>query len=137
MIFQLVKQNNKLMSMWKEQSNSISKPQSSRAKAEKTPPPPPTPTPTERESTPPPPPPKPTYYEPEEFSAESMVENMTGMKENSNFKDQPQADGMPNFGDPSLLSDMEKLAKKEKVIDITPTNDSSSKRKRGRPKKSN
>ena len=42
---------------------------------------------------------------------------------------------MPSFGDPSLLSDMERLAKKEKVIDITPTTDSIKKRKRGRPKK--
>tara|TARA_R110000744_G_scaffold34584_4_gene80468 strand:+ start:558 stop:1604 length:1047 start_codon:yes stop_codon:yes gene_type:complete len=134
MIFQLVKQNNKLMSMWKEQSNFVpkSKP-SKKSNTDNTPPPPsttPPPTPTT-----PPPPPIPTFSEPEEFSAESMVDDMTGMKENSNFKNQPQSDGMPSFGDPSLLSDMERLAKKEKVIDITPTNDSSKKRKRGRPKK--
>ena len=128
MIFQLVKQNNKLMSMWKEQSNFV--PKSNKTNPSSTPPTPqPTPQPTQ--NTPPPP----TFSEPEEFSAESMVEDMTGMKENSNFENNKPSDGMPIFGDKNILSDMEKLARKEQVIDITPIEDSPKKRKRGRPKK--
>ena len=132
MIFQLVKQNNKLMSMWKEQSNFVPKTQPNKSTSGNTPPPPqPTPQPTQNT----PPPPTPTFSEPEEFSAESMVGDMTGMKENSNFENSKPSDGMPIFGDKNILSDMEKLAK-EKIIDITPIEDSPKKRKRGRPKKS-
>ena len=47
MIFQLVKQNNKLFSMWKEQSNFVPKSKPSKpSNSSSTPPPPPTPTPT-------------------------------------------------------------------------------------------
>ena len=130
MIFQLVKQNNKLMSMWKEQSNFVPKSKPSKQSSGSTPPPP---QPTQ--STPPPPQPTPTFSEPEEFSAESMVGDMTGMKENSNFENKKSSDGMPIFGDKKILSDMERLAKKEQIIDITPTEDAPKKRKRGRPKK--
>tara|TARA_R110001632_G_scaffold212885_1_gene338886 strand:- start:1611 stop:2657 length:1047 start_codon:yes stop_codon:yes gene_type:complete len=134
MIFQLVKQNNKLFSMWKEQSNFVPKSKPSKpSNSSSTPPPPPTPTPQPSENTPPP---TPTFSEPEEFSAESMVGDMTGMKENSNFENSKPSDGMPIFGDKNILSDMEKLARQEEVIDITPTEGSSKKRKRGRPKKS-
>jgi hypothetical protein len=134
MIFQLVKQNNKLMTMWKEQSNFVPKSKPSKpSNSSSTPPPPPTPTPQPSENTPPP---TPTFSEPEEFSAESMVGDMTGMKENSNFENSKPSDGMPIFGDKNILSDMEKLARQEEVIDITPTEGSSKKRKRGRPKKS-
>jgi hypothetical protein len=134
MIFQLVKQNNKLMTMWKEQSNFVPKSKPSKpSNSSSTPPPPPTPTPQPTENTPPP---TPTFSEPEEFSAESMVGDMTGMKENSNFENSKPSDGMPIFGDKNILSDMEKLARQEEVIDITPTEGSSKKRKRGRPKKS-
>jgi hypothetical protein len=134
MIFQLVKQNNKLFSMWKEQSNFVPKSKPSKpSNSGSTPPPTPTPTPQPSQNTPPP---TPTFSEPEEFSAESMVGDMTGMKENSNFENSKPSDGMPIFGDKNILSDMEKLARQEEVIDITPTEGSSKKRKRGRPKKS-
>jgi hypothetical protein len=133
MIFQLVKQNNKLMSMWKEQSNFVPKTQPNKSTSGNTPPPP---QPTQQPTQNTPPPPTPTFSEPEEFSAESMVGDMTGMKENSNFENSKPSDGMPIFGDKNILSDMEKLAKKEKIIDITPIEDSPKKRKRGRPKKS-
>jgi hypothetical protein len=133
MIFQLVKQNNKLMSMWKEQSNFVPKTQPNKSTSGNTPPPP---QPTQQPTQNTPPPPTPTFSEPEEFSAESMVGDMTGMKENSNFENSKPSDGMPIFGDKNILSDMEKLARQEEVIDITPTEGSSKKRKRGRPKKS-
>lgn len=135
MIFQLVKQNNKLMSMWKEQSNFVPKTKPNKSTSASTPPPP-QPTQQSTQNTPPPPPPTPTFSEPEEFSAESMVGDMTGMKENSNFENNKPSDGMPIFGDKNILSNMEKLARQEEVIDITPTEDSPKKRKRGRPKKS-
>lgn len=139
MIFQLVKQNNKLMTMWKEQSNFVPKQKSNTTTSSNTPPPTPTePTP----STPPPTPPtpEPVFVEPEEFSAESMVSDMTGMKENSSFENVKQSEGMPQFGDPSILAKLDELSKKEKkaeVIDITPEEitEAPKKRKRGRPKK--
>lgn len=146
MIFQLVKQNKKLMDMWKEQSNLTPKPKAS--KQSTTPPPPPS-EPTQ--STPPPTPPQPqpsqptpTFVEPEEFSAESMVSDMMGMKENATFQNVKQTDGMPQFGDPSILKKLDELAKKEaksQVIDITPQEEEKTKkeapkkRKRGRPRK--
>ncbi len=137
MIFQLVKQNNKLMSMWKEQSNSV--PKASRSKTT-TPPPPPsdTPTPQPTPEPTPQPTPQPTFTEPEEFTAESMVSDMVGLKENSTFSDTKQSDGMPQFGDPTILAKLDELSKTnkvEEVIDITPTEDAPKKRKRGRPKK--
>ena len=136
MIFQLVKQNRKLMDMWKEQSNFTPKPQP-KASTQSSPPPPPS-EPTE--STPPPPPsePTPVFVEPEEFTAESMVSDMVGIKENASFENVQQADGMPQFGDPSMLKKLDELSKKEakaQVIDVTPQEEAPKKRKRGRPKK--
>jgi hypothetical protein len=67
-----------------------------------------------------------------------MVNEMTGMKENATFENVKQEDGMPQFGDPTILAKLNELAKSEeknKVIDITPTDDKPKKRKRGRPKK--
>lgn len=143
MVFQLVKQNKKLMDMWKEQSNFTPKPRTSTK--DTTPPPPPS-QPTQ--STPPPQPqqsePSPNFSEPEEFTAQSMVSDMMGMKENASFENVKQSDGMPQFGDPSMLKKLDELSKKEskaKIIDITPqteqTNEAPKKRKRGRPKKKN
>lgn len=143
MVFQLVKQNKKLMDMWKEQSNFTPKPKTSTR--DTTPPPPPS-QPTQ--STPPPQPqqsePSPNFSEPEEFTAQSMVGDMMGMKENASFENVKQSDGMPQFGDPSMLKKLDELSKKEskaKIIDITPqteqTNEAPKKRKRGRPKKKN
>ena len=129
MVFQLVKQNNKLMKMWKEQSAS-------------TPPPPPQPKPQAPDSSPPPPTPPsdvepnivkpdapstPVYQEPEEFTAKSMVDDMVGSE--SSFKNSEVAEGMPQFGDPEILREIEKLAKAEEKKESQP------KRKRGRPKK--
>jgi len=136
MIFQLVKQNKKLMDMWKEQSNFTPKPQQKASTQSSTPPPPSEPT----QSTPPPPPsePTPVFVEPEEFTAESMVSDMVGMKENASFENVQQADGMPQFGDPSMLKKLDELSKKEakaQVIDVTPQEEAPKKRKRGRPKK--
>lgn len=136
MIFQLVKQNRKLMDMWKEQSNFTPKPQP-KASTQSSPPPPPS---EPRESTPPPPPsePTPVFVEPEEFTAESMVSDMVGMKENASFQNVQQTDGMPQFGDPSMLKKLDELSKKEvkaQVIDVTPQEEAPKKRKRGRPKK--
>ena len=146
MIFQLVKQNRKLMDMWKEQSNFTPKPQAS--KQATTPPPPPS-EPTESTPTPPPPKPQsseptPSFTEPEEFSAESMVSDMMGMKEKASFENVKQSDGMPQFGDPTILKKLDELSKKEakaQIIDVTPQKEESKKeapkkRKRGRPKKS-
>ena len=144
MIFQLVKQNRKLMDMWKEQSNFTPKAQAS--KQSTTPPPPPS-EPTQS-TTPPPPTPQPsqpttTFVEPEEFSAESMVSDMMGMKESATFENVKQTDGMPQFGDPSMLKKLDELSKKEakaQVIDVTPQEEETKKeapkkRKRGRPRK--
>ncbi len=136
MIFQLVKQNNKLISMWKEQSNFVPKSKTNKTQSASTPPPPtnnvpPPPSPTK-------PTPQPKFVEPEEFTAESMVGDMVGMKEESTFSDTPKSDGMPQFGDPSILAKLNELSKTNKVedvIDITPTEDEPKKRKRGRPKK--
>jgi len=140
MIFQLVKQNNKLMTMWKEQSNFVPKTKQSKGKSttNTTPPPPPSDAPTPQPTPPPTPTPQPTFTEPEEFTAESMVGDMVGMKENATFSDTTQADGMPQFGDPSILAKLNELSKTnkvEEVIDITPSEEAPKKRKRGRPKK--
>tara|TARA_Y100000114_G_C11762224_1_gene330476 strand:- start:1905 stop:2915 length:1011 start_codon:yes stop_codon:yes gene_type:complete len=124
MVFQLVKQNNKLMKMWKEQSSN-------------TPPAPPSPTQTTSSAPPEPEPsivkPEPTsspvYQEPEEFTAQSMVDEMVGG--DTNFQNsQSKNDNMPQFGDPEILKEIEKIAKKEESVSIAKP-----KRKRGRPKK--
>ena len=140
MIFQLVKQNNKLISMWKEQSNFVPKSKTNKTQSTSTPPPPPPP-PT-NDVPPPPTPtkptPQPTFVEPEEFTAESMVGDMVGMKEESTFSNTQKSDGMPQFGDPTILAKLNELSKTNKVedvIDITPSEDAPKKRKRGRPKK--
>ena len=140
MIFQLVKQNNKLFSMWKEQSNFVPKSKTTPQATSSTPPPPPTNTPPSQPSPQPTPTPtpQPTFTEPEEFTAESMVGDMVGMKENATFSNTQQSDGMPQFGDPSILAKLDELSKTNKVndvIDITPSEESPKKRKRGRPKK--
>jgi len=60
------------------------------------------------------------------------------MKENASFENVQQADGMPQFGDPSMLKKLDELSKKEakaQVIDVTPQEEAPKKRKRGRPKK--
>lgn len=139
MIFQLVKQNNKLFTMWKEQSNFVPKSKPTAQTTSSTPPPPPpsdAPTPQAQPS--PPPTPQPTFTEPEEFTAESMVGDMVGMKENATFSNTQQSEGMPQFGDPSILAKLDELSKTnkvEEVIDITPSEEAPKKRKRGRPKK--
>lgn len=136
MIFQLVKQNNKLFTMWKEQSNFVPKSKPTPQATSSTPPPPPTNTPPSQPS--PQPPPQPTFTEPEEFTAESMVGDMVGMKENATFSNTQQSEGMPQFGDPSILAKLDELSKTnkvEEVIDITPSEEAPKKRKRGRPKK--
>lgn len=138
MIFQLVKQNNKLFTMWKEQSNFVPKSKPSPQATSSTPPPPTTNTPPTQPSPQPTPTPQPTFTEPEEFTAESMVGDMMDMNENSAFNETQQADGMPQFGDPSILAKLDELSKTNKVdeiIDITPSEDAPKKRKRGRPKK--
>ena len=139
MIFQLVKQNNKLFTMWKEQSNFVPKTKPTPQATSTTPPPPPTNTPPPSQPSPQPTPtPQPTFTEPEEFTAESMVGDMMGMNENSSFSETQQSDGMPQFGDPSILAKLDELSKTNKVdevIDITPSEDAPKKRKRGRPKK--
>jgi hypothetical protein len=136
MIFQLVKQNNKLFTMWKEQSNFVPKTKPTPQATSTTPPPPPSDAPTPQPT--PTPTPQPSFTEPDEFTAESMVGDMVGMKENATFSDTSQADGMPQFGDPSILAKLNELSKTnkvEEVIDITPSEDAPKKRKRGRPKK--
>lgn len=138
MIFQLVKQNNKLMTMWKDQSNFTPTP-TKKSNTTSTPPPtPPSSTPTQEAPTPSVSKPETIFEEPEEFSAESMVNDMVGMKDNAKFDDAPISDGMPQFGDPSILAKLDELSKTNRVdnvIDITPSQDSSKKKKRGRPKK--
>ncbi len=136
MVFQLVKQNNKLISMWKEQSNYS--------------PPSPPPAKEKRQKSKPQPEPeitdepeienakekKQSFQEPEEFSAKSMVDDMMGMTENSNFETAKQADNMPQFGNPEILSKLDRLSKNtssNNVIDVTPI-EKSKKAKRGRPK---
>lgn len=138
MIFQLVRQNNRLFAMWKEQSNFIPKQPANKKQPKASQSSPSEPSPNE------PSPSEPNikrsektqeFQEPEEFTAESMVKDMMGMREEVSFKNAPQPDGMPTFGDPDMLSKLDRLAKNEsKVIDITPKNDKSQKR-RGRPKK--
>ena len=134
-LFQLVKQNNKLFTMWKEQSNFVPKSKPTAQTTISTPPPTP---PSDAPTPQPQPTPQPTFTEPEEFTAESMVGDMLGMKENATFNNTQQSEGMPQFGDPSILAKLDKLSKTnkvEEVIDITPSEEAPKKRKRGRPKK--
>lgn len=133
LIFQLVKQNNKMIDMWKDQSGTYRQPTEKKKTKEKTPPPEPTKPdeepPIEKSKE------EPVFQEPEEFTAESMVGDMMGGKENANFEENPQPDNMPKYGDPEMLSKLDHLSKQEeaKFVDVTPTKPK--KKKRGRPKK--
>lgn len=127
LIYQLVKQNNKLIDMWKDQSvpqtrpqaePQASKPQEQTAKQ----------APREEEVAE-----KPQYEEPEEeFSAEGMVRDMMQGKEESNFQNTDVDESMPSFGDKQILQNLSKLSEEETVIDITPAKKTKG---RGRPKK--
>jgi hypothetical protein len=136
MIYQLTKQNKKLFDMWKEQSVSVPKP----TKA-KTPEPQPQPSSEQPSTTQPKTITKldDVFQEPEEFTAESMVSDMMGGKEQSNFENTSQAEGMPTFGDPDILKELDKLSKQEtpNIIDVTPVEEvqKPQKKKRGRPRK--
>lgn len=137
MIYQLTKQNKKLFDMWKEQSVSVPKP----TKA-KTPEPQPQPSSEQPSTTQPKTITKldDVFQEPEEFTAESMVSDMMGGKEQSNFENISQAEGMPTFGDPDILKELDKLSKQEtpNIIDVTPEKEEEEKpkkKKRGRPRK--
>lgn len=148
MVFSLVKQNNKLIEMWKDQSGAYRQPseKSQNRKPKQKPQPQPE---TEQQNNyaesnqtgakEPKKEQKESFVEPEEFTAESMVDDMMGMKEQSNFRKSEQADNMPQFGDPEMLSKLDKLSKSEDTsdyIDVTPkTTKEKPKKKRGRPKK--
>jgi len=138
MVYQLVKQNNKLIDMWKEQSslNSTPKTQSTNSTSNNNPTPPPSPTPPTENNIPIKE--EQIFQEPEEFTASTMVGDMIGAKDNSKFEISNQAEGMPTFGDPKILAELDKLSKNldnDDVIDITPQEEAPKKRKRGRPKK--
>ena len=80
---------------------------------------PPPPPPAPKQQTPPPAPstPEPVeYYEPEE--------EVVGFQDNG-----PTFDGAPEFGDPAILSELERLSEENKAASEAP------KRKRGRPRK--
>lgn len=80
---------------------------------------PPPPPPAPKQETPPPAPstPEPVeYYEPEE--------EVVGFQDNG-----PTFDGAPEFGDPAILSELERLSEENKAASEAP------KRKRGRPRK--
>lgn len=141
MIFQLVRQNKQLIEMWKEQSNGYTPPKKKSSGAKR-------PTPSREPEPEPDPQPKNTqpetkeeaYQEPEEFTAESMVSDMMGMKETSNFTPAPQDDSLPKFGDPEMLSKIDAVSRSSegKVIDVTPTSEkkeTKKPKKRGRPRK--
>ena len=137
MIYQLTKQNKKLIDMWKEQSVSVPKQKSSPAPAS-------SPAQAQAETQTPSEPKTITrvdevFQEPEEFTAESMVSDMMGAKKDSKFENTQQAEGMPTFGDPDILKELDKLSKQTDtdVIDITPVEEveKPKKRKRGRPRK--
>jgi hypothetical protein len=84
--------------------------------ATQAPPPPPA---APKQETPPPAPstPEPAeYYEPEE--------EVVGFEDNG-----PTFDGAPEFGDPAILSEIERLSEENKAASEAP------KRKRGRPRK--
>jgi hypothetical protein len=135
MVYQLTKQNKKLFDMWKEQSAYTPPKPTQKTKAEPT-------QSTEQPSTTEP---KTitkvdeVFQEPEEFTAESMVSDMMGGKEQSNFENTTQSEGMPTFGDPDILKELDKLSKEEtpNIIDVTPVEEveKPKKKKRGRPRK--
>ena len=135
MVYQLTKQNKKLIEMWKDQSISSTKPASSPAPAT-------SPAPVQEEQSNEP---KTittvdeVFQEPEEFTAESMVSDMMGAKKDSKFENSKPAEGMPTFGDPDILKELDKLSKQTEtdVIDVTPIEEEKkpAKRKRGRPRK--
>jgi len=132
LIYQLVKQNNKLLEMWKDQSGVYQAPPRPSNST-----PPPTPTPTEhteeQASQQPQAKEEPIFHEPEEeFTAKSMVSDMMGGKENASFQDAVVDESMPKFGDTEILTELSKLSEEDKVIDITPVKPI---KKRGRPKK--
>lgn len=134
LIFQLVKQNNKLIEMWKNQSDSYKQ---SGEKTKKSPNQSSKPTenyesdeqPIERTES------KTIFEEPEEFTAESMVNDMMGANQNSNFEDIPQSDDMPQFGNPEILSKLDAMAKKNEDKYIVVSDKKQKTKKRGRPKK--
>lgn len=134
LIFQLVKQNNKLIEMWKDQSGTY-KQTDKKTKQSTTPPPKPTDNyendeqPIERAKA------EPIFEEPEEFTAESMVNDMMGGKENANFEDIPQSDGMPQFGNPEMLSKLDAMSKRNDETYIVASEEKPKTKKRGRPKK--
>ena len=135
MVYQLTKQNKKLIEMWKDQSISSTKPASSPAPAT-------SPAPVQEEQSNEP---KTittvdeVFQEPEEFTAESMVSDMMGAKKDSKFENSKPSEGMPTFGDPDILKELDKLSKQTEtdVIDVTPIEEEKkpAKRKRGRPRK--
>ncbi len=135
MVYQLTKQNKKLFDMWKEQSAYTPPKPTQKTKAEPT-------QSTEQSSTTEP---KTitkvdeVFQEPEEFTAESMVSDMMGGKEQSNFENTTESEGMPTFGDPDILKELDKLSKEEtpNIIDVTPVEEveKPKKKKRGRPRK--
>lgn len=128
-LFQLAKQNKRLIDMWTEQSVKVApRPQ---PVPQPTQPTQPTQSFSDTESySQPTQQARPMYVEPEEeFTAKSMVEDMIGTKEKSNFVENDIDPSMPKFGDPKILRELDRLARKEQTIDITP------KKGRGRPKK--
>jgi hypothetical protein len=135
MVYQLTKQNKKLFDMWKEQSAYTPPKPTQKTKAE----------PTQNTEQPSTTEPKTitkvdeVFQEPEEFTAESMVSDMMGGKEQSNFENTTQSEGMPTFGDPDILKELDKLSKEEtpNIIDVTPVEEveKPKKKKRGRPRK--
>lgn len=135
MVYQLTKQNKKLFDMWKEQSAYTPPKPTEKTKAE----------PTQNTEQPSTTEPKTitkvdeVFQEPEEFTAESMVSDMMGGKEQSNFENTTQSEGMPTFGDPDILKELDKLSKEEtpNIIDVTPVEEveKPKKKKRGRPRK--
>jgi len=123
LIYQLVKQNNKLIEMWKDQSVPQSRPQASKPKEQSA-----KQVPREEEVAK-----KPQYEEPEEeFSAEAMVREMMNGKEDSNFQNADLDESMPIFGDNEILKNLSKLSEEQTVIDIIPAKNTKG---RGRPKK--
>ena len=131
LIYQLVKQNNKLIDMWKDQS--IPQPTPRKAQPQQKEAPikdSPKQAPREEEVAE-----KPQYEEPEEeFSAEGMVREMLQNKDKkSNFQENEVDKSMPNFGgDKEILQNLSKLSEEDKIIDITPVKKTKG---RGRPKK--
>lgn len=136
MVYQLVQQNKKLMEMWKEQSNYTPPTKNTNS----TPPSPtqtPEPTPSSEPQTQAVK--EEVFQEPEEFTAQSMVGDMLGATDTPKFENAQQTEGMPTFGDPDILRELDKLSKQTdtpNVIDVTPQQEEKpKKRKRGRPRK--